>query len=418
MAVPISYPELAGDKFSGLGTEDPEAFINLVERKVEFSLGSRPADADAGANPGQIAQVQANQNAWDSRRKALFASLLRGPAAEWYQNVDPNIAWNEFRNLFINRFTDGQNRYRYRIDAENCKRQPDEQIKAYIHRVTYAVQKGWPNLPAAQRETKYIEYFVRGLSPIQLKQSAHKWLITHPDATWDELQTELVQKDLSFTMSATLCETHTQQHSQDKIQSLEKKVSELSDMLKENKINVVNDPNNRYKSDSTRFCKFCRRNGHSISFCRAKEAYEAEERSRRRTPERRSFETDYRRESSRERYRNSPRYRDNSNDRSRGRYRRDRSSEFNRSRSASRENYGRRERSRERYDTRRNSHRDNSRDYRRPESRDSRPRSNSRERGNRFQRQERSKSPMPNVRWADDTNTIQMVDGSADHQLN
>ena len=34
--------------------------------------------------------------------------------------------------------------YRFRIEAENLKRQPDENIKSYIHRIKLLVDKGWP----------------------------------------------------------------------------------------------------------------------------------------------------------------------------------------------------------------------------------------------------------------------------------
>ena len=44
MAKTVAYPDLALEKFIGIdSSEDPTAFIRLLEKKVNFSLGSRPA---------------------------------------------------------------------------------------------------------------------------------------------------------------------------------------------------------------------------------------------------------------------------------------------------------------------------------------------------------------------------------------
>ena len=136
---------------------------------VAFSLGTRPGDAGD------------EQDAFDNRQRALFGSILRGPAAQWYQGLAANLPWNEIRDQFIDRFTDDKDKYRRRIEAENIKRQPDEFIKSYIHRLSTAVDRGWPNptFNDDQRTAKKMEFFVRGLSPPGLKQKAHQFLI-HP----------------------------------------------------------------------------------------------------------------------------------------------------------------------------------------------------------------------------------------------
>ena len=73
-AAHFAYPDLAVDKFSGTDTDrDAESFIQLIERKINFVLGDVPGDAGEMAN-------------YTFRKKALFSSLLRGPAAEWYEN--------------------------------------------------------------------------------------------------------------------------------------------------------------------------------------------------------------------------------------------------------------------------------------------------------------------------------------------
>ena len=79
MANTVAYPDLALEKFIGIdSSEDPTAFIRLLEKKISFSLGSRPA-----TNENNIQTI-----VYDDRRKALFGSVLRGPAIEWFDSLD------------------------------------------------------------------------------------------------------------------------------------------------------------------------------------------------------------------------------------------------------------------------------------------------------------------------------------------
>ena len=103
------------------------------------------------------------------------------------------------KTQFIARFNDGKMQYRFQIEAENLKRQPDDKIKSYMHRLKTLVDKGWPTPPDAdanartacenQRIGKYKDYLIRGLRPLRLKQKAHQALIKDPNKTWDALHT-------------------------------------------------------------------------------------------------------------------------------------------------------------------------------------------------------------------------------------
>ena len=69
----LASPDLALDKFSGIDPDqDAEAFIRLIECKIDFALGTEP---EAAADEHVI---------YSFRKKALFSSLLKGPAVEWY----------------------------------------------------------------------------------------------------------------------------------------------------------------------------------------------------------------------------------------------------------------------------------------------------------------------------------------------
>ena len=70
----LAYPDVALDKFSSTDPgQDAESFVQLTESKINCALGDAPADPD-------------DLVSYTFRKKALFSSLLRGPAAEWYKN--------------------------------------------------------------------------------------------------------------------------------------------------------------------------------------------------------------------------------------------------------------------------------------------------------------------------------------------
>ena len=56
------------------------------------------------------------------------------------------------------------------------------------------------------------------------------------------------------------------------IQEIRQELKELSSLLKDHKINATYNNNNqtenpRFKQNQTRFCKFCKRSGHTIAYC-------------------------------------------------------------------------------------------------------------------------------------------------------
>ena len=99
----VAYPDLALEKFIGNdSSENPAAFIRLLGKKISFSLGSRPA-----TNENNIHTV------FEDRRKALFSSVVRGPAAEWFDVLDAALSWDEIKTQLMARFSDGKKQYRF-----------------------------------------------------------------------------------------------------------------------------------------------------------------------------------------------------------------------------------------------------------------------------------------------------------------
>ena len=67
----LAYPDLAVDEFPGTDPDrDSDVFIPLIEWKINFALGTEPDAADD------------EHLIYLFRKKALFSSLLRGPAVE------------------------------------------------------------------------------------------------------------------------------------------------------------------------------------------------------------------------------------------------------------------------------------------------------------------------------------------------
>ena len=114
----LAYPDLALDKISGADPDqDAEAFIRLIECKNNFAPGTEPDAADD------------EHVIYLFRKKALFSSLVKGPAAEWYgSTIQDAMTWNEVRTLFITRFSDGRNKFRHRMEVEHCIRADGEEI--------------------------------------------------------------------------------------------------------------------------------------------------------------------------------------------------------------------------------------------------------------------------------------------------
>ena len=198
----LAYPDLAIDKVSGTDFDrDAESVIQLIERKINFALGDAPGDAGELAN-------------YTFRKNALFSSLLRGPAADWYEsNITNATTWEKVQTNFITRFSDGRNKFRYRMEVEHCIRGDGEEILNFLHRIKGTVDKGWPDdmegIAAAdhggeraaqgrQRRQIYIDYSLKGLRPRYLQRKTEEYLMKNPNATWNDFSTRIIRRDVSF----------------------------------------------------------------------------------------------------------------------------------------------------------------------------------------------------------------------------
>ena len=240
-AAHLAYSHLAMDKLSGTDPDqDAESFIQLIERKINFAPGDTPGDAGELAN-------------YTLRKKALFSSVLRGPVAEWYENNITNATtWENVRTNFITRFSDGRNKFRYRMELEHCIRGDGEEIPNSLHRIKRTVDKGWPNdvngIEAAhhaaereaqgrQRRQRYIDYSLKGLRPRYLQREAQEYLTERPNATWNDFCARIIQKDLILEVFSTFLSHEAQTIAE--LATLGQEIKNLRSEVKEYHVNAV-----------------------------------------------------------------------------------------------------------------------------------------------------------------------------------
>ena len=275
----LAYPEMALDKFSGTDlNQKAEAFILLIECKINFAPGTEPK---AAADEHVI---------YLFRKKSLFSSLLRGPAAEWYGSILTDaMTWNDVRTLFITRLSDGKNKFRHRLEVEHCIRADGEKIRNFFHRIRKTVDKGWPDnmvgialgdqnaertAQARQRRQRYIDYTLKGLRPRYLQRKAQEHLMEHTDATWSDFSAHLINRDKSYQVSTSFLSDEEQNKAH--IASLGQELKNLRTELKKHRINALEgnqrpvDTNQKGRQNATRFCGYCGTNGHTPNYCRKK----------------------------------------------------------------------------------------------------------------------------------------------------
>ena len=277
----LAYPDLALDKFSGTDPDqDAEAFIRLIECKINFALGTEPEAAEL------------EHVIYLFRKKALFSSFLRGPAAEWYgSTIQDAMTWDDFGTLFLTRFSDGRNKFRHTKEVEHCIRTDGEEIRNFLHRIKKTVDKGWPDdmvgiapgdqnaqrtAQVRQRRQRYIDYTLKGLRPRNLQRKAQEYLMEHPNATWNDFSTHLINKDVSYQVSTSFLKDDNKAQGKAQMASLGQELKNLRTELKEHRVTALEgnqrrvDPNQKGRQNATRFCGYCRTNGHTPNYCRKK----------------------------------------------------------------------------------------------------------------------------------------------------
>ena len=175
------------------------------------------------------------------------------------------------------------------MEVENCIRADGEEIRNFRHRLKETMDKDWPDdmvgiapgdqnaertAQVRQRRQRYIDYTLKGLSLRYLQRKAQDYLMEHPNATWNDFSNHLINKDVSYQLSTSFL--NDKEHNQAQLASLGQELKNLRTELKEHRINALKgnqrpvDPNQKGRQNATRFCVYCRTNGHTPNYCRKK----------------------------------------------------------------------------------------------------------------------------------------------------
>ena len=114
------------------------------------------------------------------------------------------------------------------------------------------MDKGWPDdmvgiapgdqnaertAQARQRRQRYIDYTLKGLRPRYLQRKAQENLMEHPNATWNDFSTHLINKDVSYQVSTSFLNDEEQNKAQ--MASLGQELKNLRTELKEHRVNAL-----------------------------------------------------------------------------------------------------------------------------------------------------------------------------------
>ena len=128
MANTVAYPDLALEKLIGIdSSEDPTAFIRLLEKKISFSLGSRPA-----GNEYNVKTVH------DDGRKNLFGAVSRRPIAEWFDSLQATITWDASK---IHWLKDNLYTIIYRFFMTHLDRHEWTRLLSHLLKATVAIRR-------------------------------------------------------------------------------------------------------------------------------------------------------------------------------------------------------------------------------------------------------------------------------------
>ena len=127
---------------------------------------------------------------------------------------------------------------------------------------------------ARQRRQRYIDYTLKGLRPRYLQRKAQEYLMEHPNATWNDFSTHLINQDVSYQVFTSFLNDEEQNKAQ--MASLGQELKNLRTELKKHKINALEgnqrpvDPNQKGRQNFTRFCGYCRTNEPTPNYFRKK----------------------------------------------------------------------------------------------------------------------------------------------------
>ncbi len=292
-------------KFDGQDmTYRPLHFIEMVNDKMEQTHGTMPAARD---NPENTAK--------HNQRLAVFSSWLSGPAKEWYRQKAQadREDWNQLITDFQADFATDNFRVHAQAKLLHMKRLPTESVKQFFLRVKEIATTAYQGQADEYRDGKIRDIFINGLDK-KLRKAGHNRVIENVVIPINDLVNALQNKDLCHGLTTGSLET---EDDEDKKKEDDPQMTRIENILENVLINKQNhtqlsieqqqpiqyqpvpqqqitygqlycdgysqepyyeqpyevygayDPGNypRYGNQARKFCKICKRTGHTPMFC-------------------------------------------------------------------------------------------------------------------------------------------------------
>ena len=141
------------------------------------------------------------------------------------------------------------------MEVEHCARGDGEEIRNLLHRIKKIVDKGWPDdmegiveadraaerqAQGRQRRQQYIDYTLRGLHPRYLQGKAQEYLMEHPNATWNDFSSRIIQRDVSYQVFSNFL--NDEELTKVQMASLGQGMKNLRSELQEHRVNALENP--------------------------------------------------------------------------------------------------------------------------------------------------------------------------------
>ena len=90
---------------------------------------------------------------------------------------------------------------------------------------------------ARQRRQRYFDYTLKGLRPRYLQRKSQENLMEHPNATWNDFSTVLINKDVTHQVSTSFL--NDEEQNKVKMSSLGHELKNLRAELREHRVDPV-----------------------------------------------------------------------------------------------------------------------------------------------------------------------------------
>ena len=131
---------------------------------------------------------------------------------------------------FITRFSEGQNKFRHRLEVKHCW--PD-----YMNGIPIAQQNAERATQKRQQKQRYMDYNPRGLKTKSLQIKAQEQLMECPNATRNDFSTQNFQEDVMLQVCSNFL--HDVEQIKIELATMRQEMRNLRTELQEHRVNCM-----------------------------------------------------------------------------------------------------------------------------------------------------------------------------------